>query len=253
MVKLKELTEYLDKRLDNAAIPGDASNNGLQVEGATEVTKALFSVDASLELFEQAIAVQADFIFVHHGMSWGGSPKRFTGSVANRLASLFKNDISLYASHLPLDAHEEIGHNAILADMINVSEKQKFCEYSGTEIGISGNVESTTAAEITAVFEQNLSCSARIYGDPQKTIRSVGIISGGGGNDGLLCAEENQLDCYITGEFFHSMCHPAKESGIPVVVLGHYKSETPGVLAVMREINQKFDVECLFADIPTGL
>ncbi len=253
-MELKELTGYLDNRLDLGIAPSDHSNNGLQVEGSRHVKKALFSVDASLELFERAAAISADFIFVHHGISWDAYPKRFTGSVANRLTTLFKNDISLYAVHLPLDAHPEIGHNALLADMLELVNRKMFCKYSGIDIGVCGELQHTsTPAGITAVFEKELHCSARIFGDPQKRISSVGIVSGGGGMDGLAAIEELGLDCYVTGEFSHTMYHPAKESGIPVVTLGHYKSETPGVMAVMRELNKKFDLECIFVDIPTGL
>lgn len=254
MVKLKELTDYLDNRLKIADIPGDHSNNGLQVEGVSKVKKAIFGVDASLEIFERASAENADFIFVHHGLSWGSQPKRFTGVDGKRLSTLFKSGISLYAAHLPLDAHAEIGHNALLANMLDLNSIKSFCEYDGAKIGMSGTLPVTkTSCEIAAVYEKKLDCKAQIFNDTGKKIGSVGIVSGGGGLDGLYSTANGGYDCYITGEFNHTMWHHAKETGVSVIVLGHYKSETPGVLAVMKELSEKFSVETAFADIPTGL
>ena len=107
--------------------------------------------------------------------------------------------------------------------------------------------------EIAEIFEQELNCEARIFNDSGNKINSAGIVSGGGGTDGLFSSANDGFDCYITGEFYHSMWHPAKEIGIPVIALGHYKSETPGVIAVMKELSEKFSLETVFADIPTGL
>ena len=115
MAILHEITAYFDELLGLNRVPADSSNNGLQVEGSSNVNKILFSVDASLELFNIAVECNANMIFVHHGISWGGNPKRFSGIDGDRLRTLFCNDISLYAMHLPLDAHPKYGHNACLA------------------------------------------------------------------------------------------------------------------------------------------
>ena len=112
---LSDIVKKLNEKLKLSSFTGDISNNGLQVEGKGEVKKIIFAVDASLELFEIAKERKADFIFVHHGISWGSEPRRITGSVAKRLKVLLENNISLYAAHLPLDAHEELGNNANLA------------------------------------------------------------------------------------------------------------------------------------------
>jgi dinuclear metal center YbgI/SA1388 family protein len=253
-VQLKEITSYLDELLDIAAIPADVSNNGLQVEASEKVRKAVFGVDACLELFEAAKAKDADFIFVHHGLSWGGEPRRFTGITASRLNLLFNEKISLYAAHLPLDAHPSIGHNILLAEMVGLKHCYSFADYNGCKIGCGGELpENCSLSGLASKFEKSLDSKVKIFGNADKKIRKVGIISGGGGMSGLMDCISEGMDCYITGEMEHTMYHILKESGISVIQLGHYRSEIPGVLAVMDKIRKKFDLECEFVDIPTGL
>ncbi len=253
-MQVKEVAKYLDELLDIQAVPGDASNNGLQVEAGNLVNKAVFGVDACQSLFEAALAKGADFVFVHHGISWGSEPRRFTGITASRLELLFKNGISLYAAHLPLDAHTKIGHNALLADIVKLRKRYSFANYSGCDIGCCGVLpEAYQVNHLVRKFESGLDCKAQVFGNLDKNLEKIGIISGGGGLDGLMACVDEGIDCFVTGEMSHSMYHYVKESGITVVMLGHYHSETPGVKAVMNEIEKKFDIDCEFVDIPTGL
>lgn len=253
-MKLDKLTKYLDARLALEWAPLDSSNNGLQVQGACEVNKAVFGVDACLELFEIAVDKKADFVFVHHGLSWKDSLKRLTGMNANRIKPLFKNDISLYAVHLPLDAHPEIGHNAKLAEMIGLKNVEMFSEYAGIKIGVKGELpEEKTPEELGKIFDLNLGSEHKIFGADNRKIKKVGIISGGAGTDGIIDAFTEGLDLHVTGEVEHCSYHPIKETGISVLSLGHYCSEKPGVLAVMEELQSKFDIDCEFINLPTGL
>ena len=254
MTQLKEITGYLDELLNIAAIPDDASNNGLQVEAGEVIQKAVFGVDASQALFEAAVSKKADFIFVHHGLSWRSEPRRFTGITASRLELLFNNGISLYAAHLPLDAHPQIGHNALLADMIKLRMRYNFADYNGCDIACGGFLPKVCLVnQLVEKFETELDCKAEVFGKLDKKLEKVGIISGGGGMDGLLACIGEGMDCYVTGEMTHMMYHVVKESGIVVIKLGHYHSETPGVLAVMNAVEKKFAIDCEFIDIPTGL
>ena len=118
-----ELVKYLDEYLDLRAFAGDVSNNGLQIEGRAEVKKVMFAVDGCQQTIDLAVAEQADFLFVHHGLSWGGGLKRWTGIDARRFAALFNNGISLYAAHLPLDAHPVSGNNAVSSDIIGLQQQ----------------------------------------------------------------------------------------------------------------------------------
>ena len=247
------LDKFIYKTLDIGAIPRDASNNGLQVQGSVDVRKAIFAVDASVELFEKVVEKDADFIFVHHGISWCDSLKRITGQNAMRIKPLMKNDISLYAVHLPLDAHPEFGHNAQLANYLNLDDQEMFSKYSGVEIGVMGVLENeSTIIELANILDKKLNATHKIFGDSDRKIKTVGIISGGG-TSGLEEAVELGLDCFITGEVKHEVYHTIKELDIPVIALGHYCSEKPGVIAMMDLISERFNIDCEFIDIPTGL
>ena len=257
MAELKAVTNYLDQLLQIPAYSHDASNNGLQFEGSREISKAVFAVDASNALFCIAADLDADFIFVHHGISWGSSLKRIVSLDAKRISLLAANSISLYGAHLPLDANPEIGHNALLADMLNLQNREGFGEYHGYTIGFSGNLEKPLSLkEIAAIYDQNLAGSGniQIYGDALSKATKVAIISGGGAfPEAFAEAYEKGIDCYITGEMSHTAYHHALEAGVPVIALGHYRSETPGVLAVMEKIREQFNIETEFIDLPTNL
>lgn len=253
-MKLQELVSFLDSTLVLDKFSRDASNNGLQVEGSAEVTSAVFGVDACQELFDAAAARGANFIFVHHGMSWGSEPRRFSGIVAKRLGTLFQNGISLYAAHLPLDAHPELGNNAQLADMIGLKERQPFFEYSGVDIGFSGILKEAAPCHFLAEYlGKKLAADPIIYGDAAREIRKIAIVSGGGGLGGLEDAYARNCDLLITGEFDHTMYHPQKEMNVNVISLGHYASETVGPYAVMQKIQSVFGIQAEFINIPTGL
>jgi dinuclear metal center YbgI/SA1388 family protein len=254
MAKLKEIVDFLDALLDVAGIPEDSSNNGLQVEGKDKVNKIIFSVDASLELAEKARNLNADMIFVHHGFSWGNGFKRITGIDAKRFTALLKNGISLYAAHLPLDGHPEIGHNAIMAKKMELQNCRMFAKFANTEIGVSGELKKAMGvAKFAKYIDKKLGLKSEVFGRTTGKIKKIGVISGGAGTDGVMAAAAAGLDCLITGEIGHSSWHVINETGISVLAGGHYNTEKPGVIAVMEEVEMMFDVNCQFIDIPTGL
>ena len=249
-----DIVRFLDRILELDQWPDDPSNNGLQFEGDAEVEKAVFAVDASAELFCKAADLDAGFLFVHHGISWGSGIRRIDGILAERIKLLAANGISLYAAHLPLDANPRFGHNARLSDMIGLTERRTFGSYHGRQIGFQGILpESKTVSELAQILDKALPSSGPFgfVGDPEQAVKSVGIISGGGAWPDLF--EEDHVDCLISGEATHEVFHPAKESGTTILTLGHYRSETPGVFAVMDLVKSKFGIETAFVDIPTGM
>lgn len=253
-MKRDDLVQYLDSVLNLPGFSGDVSNNGLQLEGRAELKKILFSVDGCQEVFDLAVSGQADFIFVHHGLSWGGGIKRWCGIDAARFRTLFKHDISLYAAHLPLDAHPEFGNNAVLSKLAGLKEREKFFCYDGVEIGFCGRLDDGLSVKMLAEkIAAPLGGKYRLRGDENRVCRKAAIVSGGGGVDSVFEAARCGCDLLITGELEHIMHHPAAELGIAVIALGHYASETTGPRALMEHIAGKFDVECVFADCPTGL
>ena len=251
----KVLVDFLDNILNLKKFQADASNNGLQVETKSqEVKKIAFAVDAAKEVFEKAKEVNADFLIVHHGLSWGSHPKVFTSIVADRLGFLFNNDISLYAVHLPLDANIDFGNNAELAKIINLANIDTFFEYSGVEIGVIGTLEQPKClTDIQAIYEERLNAKGQIYGKQDSSVHKVAICSGGAGKEVLIAAAQIGADLLVTGEFTHTMYHIQKELGINVLALGHYATEIVGVNALGKIITEKFGIECEFIDVPTNL
>lgn len=253
-MKLEKIVKYLNSELALDKFAGDISNNGLQIEACTEVNKIIFGVDGCMELFETAAERNADMVIVHHGISWGSNPKRFSGYTAKRLQLMFQHNISLYAAHLPLDAHPELGNNAQLCKMLNLTQCQEFFEYDNCKIGYMGKLpQKMLLKDIAAIFEDRLDTKGKLHGDNDTAVSKVAIVSGGGGMDSLEQAKEAGADLLITGEFCHEMYHLQMELDLPVLSLGHYASETVGVKAVMQDLKEKFELETEFIDIPTGL
>ncbi len=257
MPSLKELKDYLDSLLEISAFPHDPSNNGLQFQGANTVRKAVFAVDASAAAFTLAADLDADFIFVHHGISWGSGLKYLTGSTADRVKVLAQNDISLYAAHLPLDANDVFGHNALLAEIIGLQDREKFGTYHDCRIGIAGTLPKAAAMkQLAKIFHEALPSEGEMkgIGDFDRKLERIAVISGGGAWPELFDEiAAGNVDGLVTGEFTHEVWHPAMEAGVPVLGLGHYRSETPGVIAVMNAVREQFDIETEFIDLPTNL
>jgi len=256
-VSRNDISTFLDNILELDRWPDDPSNNGLQFAGDAEVAKAVFAVDASAELFCKAADLDASFIFVHHGISWGSGIRRIDGILADRIKLLATNGISLYAAHLPLDANPRFGHNARISDMIGLADRRTFGTYHGKQIGFQGTLPAPkTVAELAAILNKSLPSSGpyRIVGNPEQRVESAGVISGGGVWPDLFdeIALEH-VDCLITGEATHEVFHPAMETGTAILTLGHYRSETPGVFAVMDLVKSKFGIETIFLDIPTNM
>lgn len=254
MMLLKDLAAWLDDRLKLRDFSGDVSNNGLQIEGRPEVRKAVFAVDASLALFERAAELKADLVFVHHGLSWGAEPRRLTGHTARRYRYLFEHGISLYAAHLPLDAAPEFGNNAVLARMIGLRELRPFFRYDGADIGFMGTLPAPRKlGELRGALEAHFGITAGCLGDTERECCKVAVVSGGGGLESLEEAASAGADLLLTGELTHVMYHPAVESGVAVLALGHYASETTGPRALMEKVASELDLDTEFIDVPTGL
>ena len=250
-MKRDDLVTYLDDYLCVNLID-DISNNGLQVEGAGEVTRLAFAVDAGLAAFEGAQAAGAQMLIVHHGLFWG-KPFMITGIHRRRLERLFDDGISLYAVHLPLDFHEDVGNNATLARWLALEEAAAFGHHKGYSAGIMGRLPAAVS------LDQFVAQVERVLGEPavkvwpfgDDTIRRVGIVSGGGGSLVNQAAEAG-VDAYLTGEMDHNVYHQALELGLNVVYGGHYATETAGLKALSEHLAARFELQTIFLDLPTG-
>ena len=250
-MELYELVSYMDDYLKVNEI-SDVSINGLQIEGKKEIKKVCLGVDSSLEIFKEASKRKADLILVHHGLIWGGL-KSIRGLVKERISYLLENGISLYAAHLPLDMHPEVGNNIELIKILDLSDPEPFGAYHGVKIGFKGKYEKTKSVkEISKTLERALPAKVESFNFGPDKIRSVGIVSGGGGPTFEDCIKE-EIDLFITGESSHTIYHIAKEAGINLIFAGHYATEKLGVMALGKKVEEKYSMKTEFIDIPTGL
>jgi dinuclear metal center YbgI/SA1388 family protein len=244
------LVDYLDDYLKVSSIP-DRSLNGLQVEGRSRIERAAFAVDASLDTIRAAARAKADILVVHHGLFWSRN-ERITGVMRKRIGALVESGLSLYAAHLPLDCHEEVGNNAEIARLLDLEIEERFGDYHGVLIGYTARARRPIARSALArSVEKALRCRVeRLNFGPAK-VRRVGIVSGGAAE---FAVEAKALGCdaFVTGETSHSAYHAMKEAGINVIYAGHYASETVGVKALARHLEKKFGLECRFLPAPTG-
>jgi len=250
MPKTERIVHFLDNLLDPEKL-ADASNNGLQVAGTEDVYRVALATDASLATYEQAVKADCELLIVHHGIIWGGIPS-VTGRMYKHLRLLLEQDMNLYASHLPLDAHPKVGNNACLAEMLNLENLTPFGDYHGVSLGFAGELPIPASLEaISDIFTEKIGSTQRALPFGDSPIRTVGIVSGGGASV-LPEAIERGLDCLITGEASHQTYHEASESQINLLLLGHYASETVGVQALGVVLEEVFGVETHFIDLPTG-
>lgn len=253
-MKANELASYLDNALDSDCFASnDPSRNGLQVDGdGRELSRVAFAVDACVETIERAAAAGADMLVVHHGLFW----KDIELVVANhrkRLLALLSTGIALYASHLPLDAHSELGNNAALADRLGIQDRQRFGQWKGSLIGWKGSLaEPVSLDKALSLVLSSGELPLHVLPFGPERITSVGVVSGGGAAEMYQAIDEG-LDLFVTGEIGHEEYHHALENGISVIAAGHYQTETLGVRRLAAHLGSEIGMDTIFIDVPTGL
>ena len=250
-MELSRLVAWLDTYLETDAFE-DVSLNGLQVEGQPEVNKVAVAVDSSLTTFEQAAEVGADLLIVHHGLFWG-QPLPLTGMHGRRVRYLLEHNLSLYASHLPLDAHREVGNNWGLARILGMDDLEPFGHWGKRAIGVKGRFpNAVTLRELADTLEKELGESVLVHAGGKLELDTLGIISGAAARDVATAADEG-LDAFLTGEPKHETFYDAFERGIDALYAGHYMTETVGVSLLADKIEQEFGLATEFILLPTGL
>ena len=226
----------------------DYCPNGLQIEGCDSIKKIAFAVSATQDSITQAIENNADTLVVHHGLFWHfHGAKTLTGAFGRRVLPLVKKNMNLFAYHLPLDGHIEIGNASSLARLINCIELQAFGDYKGCTTGIKGVLENPVSVfEFSKRLESVLNHPVIIASsDKNQSIQSVGIITGGANGEWKQAVAEG-LDAYITGEISEHDWHEAQEAGVNMFAGGHYATEQFGIQALMKHTQQQFGAECFF-------
>jgi dinuclear metal center YbgI/SA1388 family protein len=247
MARIDDIIRTLDELLRPTEFQ-DLGPNGLQVPGTDEVTHVLTGVSATLELHERAVELGAQLVLVHHGLFWNFHPTGLTPLLAARLRPLFKHDINLAGYHLPLDAHPELGNNALLARALGCVDVEPFGSYKGTLIGRRGRFETPlTPAELHERVQTATGRSPLLLGAGPERIGSIGIVSGSAA-DTLNEAVALGLDAFLTGEPREHITAEAAEQGVHFVAAGHHATETFGVRALGELLADRFAVEHTFFD-----
>jgi len=252
-VPLETIARYLDTVLEIARIPDyPPALNGVQVAHRGPVRRIAAAVDGSLRTIEAAAAEGANLLLVHHGLFWG-KPERIEGSLRARLKLLFDADLALYACHLPLDKHPEVGNNAILARLLGLQQLEPFGLYHGVKLGFRGVFPEPLRLDeaLRRVLPDGSRPRTLVPSGPD-LVRTAAVVSGGAPFE-LEALVREGVDLFVTGEPSHSIYHSALESRTSFLAAGHYATEVHGVRAVAERLALETGLETRFIDSPTGL
>jgi dinuclear metal center YbgI/SA1388 family protein len=249
MASRDEIIAFLDDLLDSPSFE-DYGPNGLQVVGADEVSTLATGVSAHLELFERAAAAGAQMVLCHHGILWRKQSLVVDAQRRARLEALFAADMSLAAYHLPLDAHPEVGNNALICDALGLDRGEPFGELDGRPIGFVGRAEEPLPrAELVERCRRAFEREPLAFEYGPDPVRTVGVISGGGASS-LAAAAELGLDAFVTGEPSEPSMADARERAITFIAGGHWATETFGVRRLGDLVADRFGVEHRFLALP---
>jgi len=249
MVARDELEKYI-KTLLFADEFQDYCPNGLQIEGRREIKKLLTGVTACQALIDEAIQQKADAILVHHGYFWKGEDSRITNIKKQRVQSLLDNDISLFAYHLPLDAHPEYGNNAQLVNLFGLEIEGPLEKHGRHDLGLVCRLpESSTAQILANELGMKLEREVQVLGPEQKEIKRLALCSGAAQTMFEDAIVNHGVDAYLSGELSEPTWHIANEYQVPYLALGHHASERYGVQALGYHLASEFGLDVIFKDI----
>lgn len=236
-MKLCELTAWLNRYLEAEKF-SDYAPNGLQVEGRGDVHRILTGVTASQALLDRAVKIGADAVLVHHGWFWKGEPAPVVGMKRRRLRTLLVHDISLIAYHLPLDAHPEIGNNALLGERLGLALEMRtgFCDLLnvGTLPG-----DGMRAVDFAKRVGEVLGREPQLMGDAHMRVKRIGWCSGAA-QDEISTASGLGCDLYLSGEASERTWHEAREMGMVYLAAGHHATECFGIEMLGRRLAETF-------------
>ena len=253
MVKasLRQIVNHCDRALRTPEIKDyDGAVNGLQVENDGTVRRIAAAVDGTAATVRLAVREKADLLIVHHGLFWN-STHPWTGKRYEFIRLLVENNIAVYSSHLPLDAHPKLGNNAHLCKRLGLRDLQPFFFDKGQHYGFQSKTL-ISRASLAKRLEQATGTKSIILPGGPEVCKRIGVVTGGAGSQLKLAAAEG-VDTFITGEGPHWTYALAEELGINVIYGGHYATETFGVKALAADLSKRFKVPWVFLEHPTGL
>ncbi len=246
MITRNSLGTYLNDLLQVSQFK-DYCPNGLQVEGTGNIKKIVTGVTASQALIDASIKENADALLVHHGYLWKDEDPRITGIKQSRIKALLQNDINLFAYHLPLDGHEGLGNNILLAKELGIEVTGQLDQVS--KIGNIGKLSKPISGEDFAeIINAKLSRKPFYIAGSSDKIETIAWCTGGA-QYMIDLAVEKQVDAYLTGEVSEKTVHIARETGIHFYAAGHHATERYGICALGEHIAKKFNIEHKFIDI----
>jgi len=251
VISLSSVARHCDRLLRTDQF-GDweGAVNGLQVENRGTITRIAAAVDASRATVELAIRARADLLIVHHGLFWNPSHP-WTGKRYELLRLLLENNLAVYSSHLPLDAHPRVGNNAQLCASLGLKKHRAFFFEKGRFIGRKVDVR-LPRERLEDRLRRELGCAPKLLAGGPRVCRCIGVVTGGAGSELNKVAHEG-VDTFITGEGPHWTFALAEELGVNVFYGGHYATETFGVKALAAHLSRRFNVPWSFIDHPSGL
>jgi dinuclear metal center YbgI/SA1388 family protein len=228
-MKVKELVKECDRILQAKKFldyPG--AKNSLQVSHNRIVKKIGWAVDADLESIRKAGKEKVDFLIVHHGVFWGSSvlDRKIRGK---RIQEAKRLGVAIYSSHLPLDAHIELGNSIGLLRALGLEKwkRKRFGRAMGREIGYKVQGGRLRLRDLINRMSRVTGRKAVLLGRGPKVCRRIGIVTGGFGDlDQVVRAG---LDTLITGEADYPNEVKARDLGINLVLGGHRETEVFGV------------------------
>ncbi|MFH0901846.1 MAG: Nif3-like dinuclear metal center hexameric protein [Pseudomonadota bacterium] len=247
-MRRQELEKYLATYLQVDRYADDGVN-GLQIEGKSEIRRIAVAVSVCAEVIAGAAAARADALLVHHGIIWRGDwPLTVTGVLRGRIKSLLDSDCSLFAYHLPLDAHPEVGNNAVAARALGLTGLEPFAEYHGTAIGYRGAMPFPISRhEFKEKLESYYGHRAFMVAAGTEMLTRIGVVSGGAAREVKYAAALN-LDAYVTGEAGEPTTHYCREAGVSFFAMGHYATERIGVRALAAHLESRLGLETIFLE-----
>lgn len=249
MVARDDVIRHLDAYLEIGGV-SDYGPNGLQVEGAAEVTKIVTGVTASEALILEAAARGAEMLVVHHGIYWNHQSPVLKGSLLKRVRALLQGGITLLGYHLPLDRHAEVGNNAPALRDLGATDLVPFAIAKGVSVGWKGRFATPIApAELVSRVQRVYGCNPLTFLEGPDFVETVGLVSGAAQGEVSTAVDEG-LDAFLTGEVSEYNLHIAKEEGIHHVSIGHHASERVGPRHLATHLADRFDVVAEFVDVP---
>ncbi len=257
MVSPWELHAFLAKYLgiDNFRTV-DIVINGLEIEGQRDITKAIFAVSLTKHVVDRALQEGADAIMLHHGILLRGSrgaelcSQMISGSLRDILKKILSNDISVFAYHLPLDAHPEIGNNVTIAQLLNLKNIMWIPEEKSPPIGIIGELENPVpVTDFLQTVQNKINKEAKLLDYGPKIVKKIAVVSGAGGGY-IYRFRKNEIDLLLTGEIKENHEVYAMNEEINIIVAGHYHTEVFGVRNLAKLVKDRYGIETIFVESP---